>query len=220
MPMFPLGTVLLPGSVLPLHVFEPRYRALVRDCLEAPEHEFGVVMIERGFEVGGGDQRASVGTIARMVQVAELDDGRFAVVCIGTRRIRILAWLPDDPYPLADVDDWPDDETGSDDLGPHIEALSARVRRAGAFAVELGDSVAGPLGEMRGDHLVDSYHLVAATPVGPADAYRLLCADGPAARLDLLDSVLDDLEAMMQFRLDTSAADSPLDAPDHDDEPE
>ena len=56
---------------------------------------------------------------------------------------------------------------------------------------------------MRGDHLVDSYHLVAATPVGPADAYRLLCADGPAARLDLLDDVLDDLEAMLQFRLDT-----------------
>jgi Lon protease-like protein len=149
-----------------------------------------------------------------MVQVAELDDGRFAVVCIGTRRIRVVAWLPDDPYPLADVDEWPDDESGSDDLGAKVEELSARVRRAGAFAVELGDSVAGPLGDMRGDHLVDSYHLVAATPVGAADAYRLLCADGPAARLDLLGEVLDDLEAMLQFRLDTSAVDSPLEAPD------
>jgi Lon protease-like protein len=213
MPMFPLGSVLLPGAVLPLHIFEPRYRALVRDCLETEEHEFGVVLIERGFEVGGGDQRSPVGTVARMVQVAELDDGRFAVVCIGTRRIRVVAWLPDDPYPLADVDDWPDDESGSDDLGPQIDALSARVRRAGAFAAELGDSVAGPLGDMRGDHLVDSYHLVAATPVGPADAYRLLCAEGPAARLDLLARVLDDLEAMLQFRLETSASTSPLEGP-------
>lgn len=55
MPMFPLGTVLLPGAILPLHVFEPRYQQLVRDCLDAPEHEFGVVLIDRGSEVGGGD---------------------------------------------------------------------------------------------------------------------------------------------------------------------
>lgn len=215
MPMFPLGSVLLPGAVLPLHVFEPRYRALVRDCLDAPEHEFGVVMIERGSEVGGGDFRSMVGTVARMVQVAELEDGRYAVVCVGTRRIRVVGWLPDDPYPLADVDDWPDDESGAD-LNARIATAAARVRRAGAFAVELGDSSAGPLGEMRGDPLVDSYHLVAALPVGPSDAYRLLCAAGPAERLDLLDEVLEDLEAMLQFRLDASESDSPLDAPDRD----
>src|SRR5215204_4326060 len=97
LPMFPLGSVLLPGAVLPLHVFEDRYRELVRDCLAAPEHEFGVTMIERGSEVGGGDQRSNVGTVARMAQVAELADGRYALVCIGTRRIRVVAWLPDDP---------------------------------------------------------------------------------------------------------------------------
>lgn len=216
MPMFPLGSVLLPGAVMPLHVFEQRYRALVRDCLDAPDHEFGVVMIERGSEVGGGDQRSMVGTVARMVQVAELDDGRFAMVCVGTRRIRVVAWLPDDPYPLADVDDWPDNESSAVELSPRIEALSARVRRAAAFAVELGDSVAGPLGDLRGDDLVDSYHLVAATPIGPSDTYRLLCAAGPADRLDLLDEVLDDLDAMLQFRLDASASDEPFDAPDRD----
>ncbi|MBI5090082.1 MAG: LON peptidase substrate-binding domain-containing protein [Actinobacteria bacterium] len=201
MPMFPLGTVLLPGAVLPLHVFEPRYRALVRDCLESSDHEFGVVLIERGFEVGGGDIRSNVGTVARMMQVAELDDGRYAVVCIGTRRIKVVGWLPDDPYPLADVDDWPDDESGTDDLGAHVDALRNRVRRASALALELGDSVPGPVGEMRGDALVDSYHLVAATPVGPADTYRLLCAGGPAARLEILAEVLDDLEAALEFRL-------------------
>jgi len=86
--MFPLGTVLFPGALLPLHVFEPRYRAMVRDCVAA-DHEFGVVLIERGSEVGGGDIRAMVGTVARIVQLAETPDGRYALVAAGTRRIRI-----------------------------------------------------------------------------------------------------------------------------------
>ena len=67
--MFPLGTVLLPGAVLPLHVFEPRYRALVADCL-AGEQEFGVVLIERGSEVGGVDVRRDIATVARIVEMA------------------------------------------------------------------------------------------------------------------------------------------------------
>ena len=124
MPMFPLGSVLLPGGVLPLHVFEPRYRQLVIDCLadDSGDPEFGVTLIERGWEVGGGDQRADVGVVARMVQVEALDDGRYAVVAVGTRRIRVNAWLPDDPYPLADVDDWPDE-------APDDAALRRRRRR-------------------------------------------------------------------------------------------
>ena len=98
MPMFPLGTVLLPGVVLPLHVFEPRYQQLVRDCLEASHAEFGVVLIDRGSEVGGGDVRSDVGVVARVLQVAAMDAGRFAVISVGTRRIRITQWLEDDPY--------------------------------------------------------------------------------------------------------------------------
>ena len=96
LPMFPLGTVLLPGAVLPLHVFEPRYRALVSDCL-AGEPEFGVVLIERGREVGGGDVRRDVGTVARIAEVASLPDGRSALMTVGTRRITVRQWLPDDP---------------------------------------------------------------------------------------------------------------------------
>ena len=72
--MFPLGGVLLPGAVLPLHVFEPRYRQLVVDCLadDDGDPEFGVTLIERGSEVGGGDQRTDVGVVARMVRVEAL----------------------------------------------------------------------------------------------------------------------------------------------------
>ncbi|MGB8857850.1 MAG: LON peptidase substrate-binding domain-containing protein, partial [Ilumatobacteraceae bacterium] len=110
MPMFPLGSVLLPSGILSLHVFEPRYRALVRACVASPPHEFGVVLIDRGHEVGGDDVRRSVGSVARMVQVAELEEGRFGVIAVGVRRCRIRAWLPDDPYPVADLVDWPDEE--------------------------------------------------------------------------------------------------------------
>ena len=70
MAMFPLGTVLLPTGILPLHVFELRYRRMIEECLAADTPEFGVVMIERGREVGGGDQRSHVGTVARIVQCA------------------------------------------------------------------------------------------------------------------------------------------------------
>lgn len=210
--MFPLGSVLLPGAVLPLHVFEPRYRALVRACLEADEPEFGVVLIARGSEVGGGDQRLGVGTVARMVQVAELDDGRYAVVCVGTRRIRVNAWLPDDPFPLADVDDWPDgaDAIGDgsgDDLATTIARVHARVRRLAALAAELGDAVADVTTDIADDPLLASYHLCALAPIGSADTYGLLTADGAADRVSRLDAMLDDVDAVLRFRLADGASD-------------
>ena len=99
MPMFPLGSVLLPGVVLPLYVFEPRYQQLVRDCLETAEHEFGVVLIDRGTEVGGGDSRLDVGVVARMLQVAAIGEGRFALVTVGTRRIRVDELAAGRPLP-------------------------------------------------------------------------------------------------------------------------
>jgi uncharacterized protein len=135
------------------------------------------------------------------------------MVCVGTRRIRVNAWLPDDPYPLADVDDWLDDESGlftRDELAVHIAATTARVRRTCALANELGYTSADPSSEISDDPLVASYQLVALSPIGPADEYRLLCADGPAQRLDLLDAALDDAEALLRFQL-TAPDDDPVD---------
>jgi uncharacterized protein len=204
MPMFPLGSVLLPGAVLPLHVFEPRYRQLVVDCLadDSGDPEFGVALIERGWEVGGGDERSSVGTVARMVRVEALEGGRYAVVAVGTRRIRVNAWLPDDPYPIADVDDWPDDDVDQPGLRERIEALRARLHHVLALAAQLGEApVDVDLGMISDDPLVASYHLTALAPLGPADNYRLLCAPTPGDRLDQLATALDDIEAVLQFRL-------------------
>ena len=203
MPMFPLGSVLLPGGVLPLHVFEPRYRRLVRDCVESEDHEFGVTLIERGSEVGGGDQRTSWGTVARMVQVGEADDGRYAVVAVGVRRIRVNVWLPDDPYPLADVEDWPEGEpdVSDDEWAALVDRVHRRVRRLAALAVELGDEVPDAAVEIAVDPVVASHHLVALAPIGPTDRQSLLAADDPAARLLALDAILDDVETLLTFRL-------------------
>jgi uncharacterized protein len=199
MAMFPLGTVLLPGVVLPLHVFEPRYQQLVRDCLEATEHEFGVVLIDRGSEVGGGDTRADVGVVATMLQVAALDAGRFAVMTIGTRRIRVTNWLPDQPYPRADVEDWPD---GPVDVSTErVEATAGRARRCAGLAVEMGDRSSVPEGELTGEPSADSFLLAAISPFGPVDQYAALCAPDPLTRLDVIDRMLDDVEAGLRFRL-------------------
>jgi Lon protease-like protein len=200
LPMFPLGGVLLPGVVLPLHVFEPRYRQLVTDCLDSGDHEFGVVLIDRGHEVGGGDTRADVGVVAMMLQVAALDGGRFAVVTVGTRRIRVVRWLADDPYPCAEIEDWPD-ESGDDVSQEQIDAIAARARACAGLSVEMGDSSGVPEIELTGDPSFDSYLLAAISPLGPADQYAALCAPNPRDRLELIDRLLDDVEAGLRFRL-------------------
>src|SRR5262245_7927664 len=138
--MFPLGSVLVPGMLLPLQVFEPRYHALVRDCV-AGDGEFGVVLIERGSEVGGGDVRTCLGTVAHILRVEQLPDGRLALAAVGTRRLRVTAWLEDDPYPRAEVEDWPDDpddpaaaDAAAEALGPGGEVTALLRRGAGPGA--------------------------------------------------------------------------------------
>ena len=101
LPMFPLSTVLFPHAPLPLHVFESRYRRLMADCLD-DDGSFGVVLIARGPEVGGGDQRVEVGTAARIDHVNRLDDGRMLVMARGLPDLGVDRWLRDEPVPA-----WP-----------------------------------------------------------------------------------------------------------------
>ncbi len=197
--MFPLGTVLLPGLYLPLHVFEERYRALVQDCLDGSQ-EFGVVLIERGSEVGGGDTRTTVGTVARIVEASRFDDGRWALATVGTRRIRVTRWLADAPYPRAEVEDW-DDPPASAELGPAVAELMPRLRRALALHAELGDAVAPATVELSEDPVLATYQAVAVAPIGPADRYALLGAPDAAARLDALVGLLREDEDDLTRRL-------------------
>src|SRR5215207_6945639 len=102
MPMFPLGSVLFPAMPLPLRVFEQRYLTMLRDLLTAEPAEFGVVLIERGQEVGGGEHSFSLGTVARIAEVSPADDF-IGVMAMGQDRVEVVEWLAEVPYPLAAV---------------------------------------------------------------------------------------------------------------------
>jgi Lon protease-like protein len=204
--MFPLGSVLVPGMLLPLHVFEPRYRALVHDCM-AGDGEFGVVLIERGSEVGGGDVRTGIGTVAHILRVEQLQDGRFALAAVGTRRLRVTEWLDDDPYPRAEVADWPD---GADDPAP-----AGRPPRRWAPEAASPSCCAGrprwprswarrrpPVDlELADDPGLASFQAVAVAPLGPADRQALLATPTVAARAALLGELLEGTIELLSARL-------------------
>ena len=115
-PMFPLEVAMLPGEELPLRIFEPRYTQLVSDCLATDDPAFGVVLIAAGREVGGGDTRSDVGALAHITECADFGDGRYRLRCVLKERIRVLEWQPDDPYPRAAVEVWPDEPGGAVDV--------------------------------------------------------------------------------------------------------
>jgi uncharacterized protein len=197
--MFPLGSVLFPHAQLPLHVFEPRYRALAETCL-AGDGEFGVVLIERGSEVGGGDTRFSVGTVARIVAAGRLPDGRYLLATEGTRRLRVREWLPDDPYPRADVEllGEPGAPADARDVRDDVER---QLKRVLAMAAELGEAAPAVDLELADDPAQAAFEAAAAAPIGPLDAQRLLELDDPGARLEVLRRLLTDQAELLELRL-------------------
>ncbi len=207
LPMFPLGTVLFPHASMPLHVFEPRYRAMMRDCLEA-DRRFGVVLIERGSEVGGGDQRSTVGTQVIITRAGELPDGRWVLEVTGERLVTIDEWLPDDPYPVALVSDRESVATATPpgDLEVLLLAATQRVRRARALMAEQGGAPAlPPDAELDGGGDVDiaAWQLCATAPLSTYDAQQLLAADDGGQRLSRLTQLMDELESDLQRMLAT-----------------
>ncbi len=196
MAMFPLGTVLFPYALLPLHVFEPRYRMMMNHVL-AGDREFGVVLIERGSEVGGGDTRFDIATIARVVQASELPDGRFALATVGMRRVRVVRWLDDDPYPRAEVVALVDPPATDDDVAARDRA-GAALAEVAELARRIDPRVAEPPA-LDPDPVRASYEAAALAPVGPLDAQRMLAAGDAGTRLrlfcDLVAERLIDLRA-------------------------
>jgi Lon protease-like protein len=204
LPMFPLGTVLLPYAHLPLHIFEPRYRALIKDVL-AGDGEFGVVLIERGPEVGGGDIRFPIGTVARVVQTAELPDGRWLVDAVGTERFRVTEWLPEDPYPQALVEAIGDEgEAGAGDPDEAAErrtAVERLLRQVLALQVELGFPAPSAVRNLDEDPSTAAFEAALLSPIGPMDAQKVLEAPGTVARLALLEAMLDEAREILARRI-------------------
>jgi Lon protease-like protein len=105
LPLFPLNTVLFPGQLLPLHIFEPRYRQMMGECIQHGQ-PFGVVLIRSGEEVGETAEPVEVGTTAHIVQVENVDD-RMNILCVGKARFRIAQLLHDKPYLSGRIEWWP-----------------------------------------------------------------------------------------------------------------
>jgi uncharacterized protein len=206
--MFPLGSVLLPTGVLPLHVFEPRYRQMINDCLASDAPEFGVVLIARGSEVGGDDVRLPIGTVARIIEVNQFDDGRSAVVAVGVRRCEVIDWLPDNPYPIAEVVDLFDSEPQPELQDLH-DANVTLLRRVLALRAELGEPGPPATVELDEDATLAGYQAAVLSPIGDSDSYRLLAAPDSLTRAQLLHDLLADERATCALRLAELSTDGP-----------
>ncbi|MGV0807277.1 LON peptidase substrate-binding domain-containing protein [Mycolicibacterium setense] len=202
-PMFPLEVAMLPGQELPLRIFEPRYVAMVSDCMAMPEPSFGVVLISAGREVGGGDRRCDVGALAKIVDCQELGVGKYRLLCVMAERIRVQRWLDDDPYPRAEIELWPDDADGPADPA----RISDVEDRMVALLDRIGEARGTPI---RSREIVESagvdpenrlYALAARLPIGQADRYSLLEAPSEAARVEVLSEAVDNVTAIVEFQL-------------------
>lgn len=201
MPLFPLRTVLFPGMVLPLRVFEERYKTMVRELLET-DGQFGVLLIREGQEIGGDAVPYDVGVMAHIEQWAALDEGRFALAARGARRFRLLEMLPARPYPFGEV------ELIYDDRPPYTEALATLVETVRTnfplyfrMALSLSDQWA------RGMKLPEEAHALVNTigpwlQAGEPTKQRLLEAESAEQRVSELASIIDELLARTREDVD------------------
>ncbi len=190
LPMFPLGSVLFPYMPLQLRVFEERYLVMLARVLDSEPAEFGIVLIERGQEVGGGERRFSIGTVARVTQL-EAPEGYLELVVQGERRIEVTEWMPEDPHPLATIRAVPD-LTWDDALQPRREQAEQIVRRTLSLASEFSDQEWSPDVALSHDPTAAAWQLAAIAPVGPLDQIALLRSDTMSA---LLDNIIELTEA-------------------------
>ena len=205
LPLFPLNTVLFPGVVMPLHIFEDRYRSLVRDLIALPanrDREFGVVAIKLGFEVGerGVQTIQRVGCAALVTEITANADGTFEIIVVGRRRFLVEEVDPSQEYLTADVEWLGDPHGGSADETTYLTETARDL-----FAV-----YRDTLEELRGDDVLDgetpddpidlSYTLAAAMVLSLADRQALLECPDVATRLrmgiHLLQSELQAIRAL------------------------
>jgi Lon protease-like protein len=207
MPLFPLGTVLYPGLVLPLHIFEERYQQLVRDLLDQPEpRSFGVIAIRKGRETGADGIRAlyDIGCTATLRKVTGHPDGRFDLITLGTRRFRLTELEHSRPYLRADVDLLP--EESGDDAAARLAAQAVRQ----AFGVYL-DALNGQgmtrisVPELPAEPAALSYLVAASMIIELSDRQILLAEPDAAARLSTERAMLSRETSMLRSLSSTPA---------------
>ena len=207
--MFALQSVLLPGSPLPLQVFEPRYLAMLETVIEG-DQQMGVVLIERGSEVGGCDVRCDVATMARVVEARRVADGRLLVMALGERRIRVRRWLVDDPNPWAETEDWPDEPEAATDGEPALidelaglvtEARRLAFRLQGGHLAQAEDGAPRPV-ELGRDLALASFRAAALAPLGPLDRFEVLSTPTATERLMVAHRLVTDATELLRARIE------------------
>lgn len=185
MPMFPLGSVLFPHMPLRLRVFEERYLIMLSEMLQADRGEFGVVLIERGPEVGGGEHRFSTGTTAEITQLGA-QEGYVGLRAQGHHRIEVVRWLEDAPHPVAEVEQLPE-LLWDPALRPRLGEAERVVRQALAAATEFVDDVWPADVQLADEPIALAWQLAGVAPLGPLDQLELLRS---ATAADLLNKLI------------------------------
>lgn len=179
-PLFPLSSVLVPGLVLPLHIFEPRYRQLLADITDLPDDDrgFGVIAIRDGHEVGAEGVRAlhDTGTFASLREAETLPDGRLDIVTVGTRRFRLRSLVEGQPYAQGEVE-WIDEAAGETSV-PLARSVAARFADYRAVITDEPDD-----GELPDDPRVLSYLIAAAVAADLPTRQAFLAAPDDSLRL-------------------------------------
>jgi Lon protease-like protein len=193
LPLFPLGSVLFPGALMPLHIFEPRYRLLIRRCIDR-QRPFGIVLIRRGSEVDPSAEPYDVGTEAKIVAESALPDGRSYIVTRGERRFAVENLMPGvEPYLVGRVR-YLDETEGDGALDRATTALDA----LGAYllaVVAVTDDARGERAladDLRGAPPRDlAYRIAGSLAVDAPQQQALLELETTSARLEAETRILN-----------------------------
>ena len=200
MPMFPLGSVLMPAMPLPLRIFEPRYLKLLGDLMASEKPEFGVVLIECGDEVGGGEKRMALGTIASVINIGTTEEF-YGLESVGTQRFRVTNWLPDDPYPLAVIDLVPDLIWDERLLASKLK-LETKVRQLLAFASEFTNLQFGAATALSDDPMEACWQLAGILPIGELDQLDLLSSESTEELISRTNEIVSTADQTLRSIMD------------------
>jgi uncharacterized protein len=208
LPLFPLGAVLYPGMLLPLHIFEERYRQLVRDLLDGPDpRRFGVIAIRKGRETGidGVHSLYEIGCIATLRRVEQHEDGRFDIVTVGTQRFKLLSLDETRPYLQGEVDLLADDETGLAAV-PLVRTVQTAFRGYLDALTEWGGATVR-IEELPDEPRLLSFIVAAAMIIDLTEHQVLLAEPDTVQRLNLQRALLSRETAMLRTTTSRPAPD-------------
>ena len=200
LPLFPLGAVLYPGMLLPLHIFEERYRQLVRDLLDGAEpRRFGVIAIRKGRETGvdGVHSLYEIGCTATLRRVEEREDGRFDIVSVGTQRFRLLTLDRTRPYLQGEVEILAEEPAGETAAGPAAEAVQAAFREYLDALTEWGGATVR-LEDLPDEPELLSYIVAAAMVIDLPERQAMLAEPDTVRRLAMQRALLSRETAMLR----------------------